>query len=418
MGRDLRLLPHDEILDDFPLIKSTGITYLDNAATSQKPVQVIEAVRKFYREFNANIHRGIHGLGVKATRMYEEAHEVVAKFIGARSYREVIFTRNATESLNTLSYMLEGMVNEGDEIVISIAEHHSNMLPWFRLARVKGAKVRVVGLSEDGRVNLRELERVVSERTKIVAINYVSNVLGTVNDITEVARITHKYGALLVVDGAQGVPHLPTDVRKMEADFLAFSAHKMLGPTGLGVLWGREDLLKELTPPLQGGGMIKSVRLGSGSSARLEVEFADLPWRFEAGTPNIAGAVGFIEAINYLSNLGMHRVRDHERYLTEYTMRRLREEFGDLIEFVGPEDPEPRTGIISFVIKNINPHVVAAHLSVNDIAVRSGFHCAQPLHEHLGFNEGSVRVSFYVYNGPNDVEKLIQALKELVKEKG
>ena len=393
-----------EIRGDFPLL-SRGIVYLDNAATSQKPRQVIEAVARFYESRYANIHRGVHRLSMEASEAYEGAHEVVAGFIGARSWREVIFVRNATEAINLVAYSW-GLSNlgRGDEIVVSVMEHHSNLLPWHSVARRAGARLRIVGLRGDYTLDYEELERAVTERTKLVAITQVSNVLGTVVDVRRVARLAHSVGALCLVDGAQSVPHMPVNVRELECDFLAFSGHKMLGPSGIGVLWGREDVLEEMEPFLYGGDMVREVRYAGGA---LEPSWNELPWKFEAGTPNIAGGVGLAEAVRYLQRLGMESVRLHELELTRYALKRLSELEG--LELYGPP-PELRGGVVPFNVRGLDPHTVAALLDQRGIAVRSGFHCAQPLHEYLGLREGTVRASFYVYNVKEDVDALAEAL--------
>jgi cysteine desulfurase/selenocysteine lyase len=396
-----------EIRKDFPIL-SAGVVYLDNAATSQKPRQVIEAVARFYESMNANIHRGIHRLSREATEAYEGAHEVVARFINARSWREVVFVRNATEAINLVAYSW-GLSNlrEGDEVVITVMEHHSNMVPWLAVSRMKGARVKVVGLKGDYTLDYEELERALSGRTRIVAVTQASNVLGTIVDVRRVAKLAHEVDALCLVDGAQSVPHMPVDVRALECDFLAFSGHKMLGPTGIGVLWGREELLEGMEPFLYGGDMIREVRYRGGE---IEASWNELPWKFEAGTPNIAGGVGLAEAVKYLQRVGMEEVRRHEEELAKYALKRLSEVEG--VELYGPK-PELRCGIVPFNVKGLDPHTVAALLDQRGIAVRSGFHCAQPLHEYLGLTEGTVRASFYLYNVKEEVDALAEALEEI-----
>lgn len=402
-----------EIRKDFPVlerkINGKRLVYLDNAATSQKPKQVIEAIREYYEKYNANVHRGLHTLSQEASEAYEKAHEVIAKFINAYSWEEVIFTSNSTDSLNIIAYSW-GLKNlkKGDEIIITVMEHHSNMLPWRIVARLTGAKVKYIDITDDGLLRYDQLEEVVSEKTKVIAVTLMSNVLGTINDVKRIAKLAHSVGAIIVVDGAQGVPHLPVNVKELEIDFLAFSGHKMLGPTGTGVLWGRKDLLEEMEPIKVGGGTIKDVTLES-------VEWHDLPWRFEPGTPNIAGGIGLAVAAEYLMRLGMENVREHEKELTAYTLKRL-EELGDDIEYYGPRDPEQKGGVIAFNIKGLHHHIVGKSLDMFGIAVRTGMHCAHPLHYRLGI-KGTVRASYYIYNVKEDVDALIDALKTIVKLK-
>ena len=406
------LLDYKSIRRDFPLLVKENIVYLDNAATSQKPFQVINAVKKFYEEYNSNIHRGVYDLSMKASEAYEQAHDEVARFINARGREEIVFVKNSTEALNMLAYMLHQKYMEpGANIIVTLMEHHSNLLPWLSIANRSNIEVRIVRVTSEGLLDIDDLESKVDEKTRIIAVTHLSNVLGTINDVKRIARIAHSVGAVIVVDGAQGVPHLPVNVRDLDIDFLAFSGHKMLGPTGIGVLWGRKDLLEELYPPILGGGMVKSVEL-AGINGKFSVELAGLPWRFEAGTPNIAGAIGLAEAVKYLERIGMENIEQHEKTLTRYLLKRLGE-LGDKIILLGPKSSEKRNGIVSFNIKDVNPHIVAAKLSLDGIAVRSGFHCAHPLHHALGFKEGSVRVSFYLYNGPEDVDLLVESLRRL-----
>ena len=409
------LLDYESIKNDFPLLVKTDIVYLDNAATSQKPLQVINAIKRFYEEYNANIHRGVYDLSMRASEEYEQAHDLVAEFINARGREEIVFVKNTTEALNMLAMALSHKLLEtNSNIVITVMEHHSNMLPWLNIARLKNIEVRFARVSREGLLDYSDLENKVDEKTRVVAVTHLSNVLGVVNDVKRIARIAHSVDAVVVVDGAQSVPHIPVDVRELGIDFLAFSGHKMLGPTGIGVLWGRKDLLEELYPPITGGGMVKSVEASLDNWIQgVDVELAGLPWRFEAGTPNIAGGIGLAEAIRYLGKIGMENIERHEKTLTRYLLKRLNEELRDKIELVGPWNPDKRSGIVSFNVKNYNPHVVAAKLSLDNIAVRSGFHCAQPLHLLLGFNEGSVRASFYLYNSPEDVDRLVESLASL-----
>lgn len=406
-----------KIREDFPIFKKLpNLIYLDNAATTHKPIQVIEAMREFYSEFNANIHRGLYELSKKATKVYEDAHEKVAKFINAYSWDEVIFTKNSTEALNIIAYSLASKyIKPGDEIVVSVMEHHSNLLPWIKVTEVKNAIVRVVKVNENGHLDYSQLESIASEKTKIISITHASNVLGTINNIKKIVDIARKFNALVVVDGAQSVPHLSIDVRDLGIDFLVFSGHKMLGPMGIGVLWGRKQILEELPPIIYGGDMVKNVNINisDGIIVSKNIVYNDLPWKFEAGTPNVVAAVGLVEAIEYLNRVGINNIKEHERMLLEYTIKLLNETLEDKVNILGPRKIGERVGIISFNIKGVDPHVVASILSLNNIAVRAGFHCAQPLHEFLGFRKGSVRASFYIYNDVDDVEKFIEMLRQI-----
>jgi cysteine desulfurase/selenocysteine lyase len=402
-----------EIRKDFPilsrLIRGRRLIYLDNAATTQKPKQVVAAIARYYLWHNANVHRGLHTLSQEASQMYEEAHEAVARFINARSWDEVVFTYNVTEALNLVAYTW-GLrnVGEGDKIVLTVMEHHSNMLPWRNLARLKGARVVYADITDGGELTYEEFERLIDERTKVVAVTLMSNVLGTITAdvVKRVAKLAHEVGAIVVADGAQYVPHAPTNVRDLGVDFLGFSGHKMLGPMGIGVLWGRREILEELEPFKSGGDTIKDVTLS-------DVVWHDLPWRFEAGTPNVAGAVGLKAAIEYLTRLGMDAVREHEKRLVEYTLKRFNEELGDAVEVYGPKDPEVRGGVVAFNVKGLNHHTVGMALDMFGIAVRTGMHCAHPLHYRLGLR-GTVRASYYVYNIKEEVDELVKALKTII----
>ncbi len=402
------------IREDFPLLKNRKVIYFDNAATSQKPRQVIEAIKNFYEQFNANIHRGLHRLSEEASEAYENAHEVVAKFIGAKSYEEIIFVRNTTEALNIVAYAI-GLydLNEGDEIIVTIMEHHSNLLPWYVIAKLRKAKLKIIGLTSDYKLNYEELENTISEKTRVIAVTHMSNVLGTINDVKRIAKLAHEVGAIIVVDGAQSVPHMPVNVSHLDIDFLAFSGHKMLGPTGIGVLYGRKDFLVDLKPILYGGDMIKAVNFNGKS---INIKLNDLPWKFEAGSPNIVGAIGLSEAINYLNKIGMENVRAYEESFTRYMLRRIDEELKDYVNIYGPRDVNEKGGIISFNVMNYHPHVIATMLDKYNIAVRSGFHCAQPLHQYLGITQGSVRASLYIYNVREEIDYFIEVLKKIIKE--
>lgn len=389
---------------DFPILerKVNGrpLVYLDSGATSQKPRQVIEAVARFYREHNANVHRGLYQLAAEATDLYEEARAKVARFIGAAP-EEIVFTHGTTEALNLAAYSLgELLVGEGDEVVVTAMEHHANLIPWQQLARRKGARLVPVGVTPEGELDLGELAEAISDRTKVVAAVHVSNVLGTINPVPEIAELAHKVGAVVVVDAAQSVPHLPVSVRELGADLLAFSGHKMLGPTGIGVLWGRKELLEKLPPFLTGGEMIREVWLDRAT-------WNDVPYKFEAGTPPVAQAVGLGAAVDYLSSLGMEEVRRHDLELTARTLEGLLER--DYVTVYGPTEPEARGGVVAFNLRGIHPHDVATLLDQEGIAIRAGHHCAQPLHRLLGI-PASCRVSFYVYNTPEEVDTFLSAL--------
>uniref|UniRef100_A0A7C2V8J3 Cysteine desulfurase n=1 Tax=Ignisphaera aggregans TaxID=334771 RepID=A0A7C2V8J3_9CREN len=406
-----------KIKEDFPIFRSNpDLVYLDNAATTHKPVHVIEAIRDFYTNFNANIHRGVYRLSVKATEMFEEAHAIVAKFIGAAKWYEVIFTKNTTDSINMLAYALLNHLQQGDEIVVTVMEHHSNMLPWIRLAELRNLNIKFVEVTPNGTLKYDQLSELVTRRTKVVSFTHVSNVLGTINDVDRIVKIVRQESdAIIILDGAQSVPHMPINVKSLGVDFLVFSGHKMLGPTGIGVLWGREDLLKMLSPAVYGGDMIESVEITvqNGAIVSKNIKYAVLPWKFEAGTPNIAAGIGLARAVEYLSNLGMENVRDHEKMLTDYAIKRMQEELEDRVSIVGPRDASMRGGLVSFNLHGIDPHVVATLLSMNNIAIRAGFHCAQPLHIHLGLKRGTARASFYVYNDINDIEVFVEELKKI-----
>ncbi len=411
----MALNPH-LIRRDFPILNrkiyGKKIIYLDNAATSQKPLQVINAIKKFYETNNANIHRGVHKLSDEATDLYEKARETVASFINAEKSENIVFVRNTTEALNLVAYSW-GLfnVNPGDEIVLSIMEHHSNMLPWIKLAEVRNAVIKIVDVDDYGRLSIDDLEEKITEKTKLVAITHMSNVTGVINDVKKVTRIAKRRGAVVVVDGAQSVPHMPVDVRNIGADFMAFSGHKMLGPTGIGVLYVSEERLNEMNCFLTGGGVIKEVHYVNGG---ISVKWAEPPWLLEAGTPNIAGAVGLMEAVNYLRSVGLENIRRHEIELVKHLLDRFADEFKN-IRLCGPLDIVDRGGIVSFTIGLFDPHSTAIFLDSEGIAVRSGFHCAQPLHEKLGFTRGSVRASFYIYNTVEEVDFLVEALKRIVQ---
>jgi len=395
---------------DFPILRQEvnghRLVYLDNAASSQKPHQVIDALSDYYRTFNSNIHRGLHTLAERATETYEQTRAHTARFIGATSSDEIIFTRGATESLNLLAYTFgEQRVSQGDIIVVTEMEHHANFVPWFELARRKGATLRSIPITDDGLLDLDNLDGIITDRTKIVAVSHMSNVLGTINPLNPIARRAHDVGAVIVADGAQAAPHLPVDVSGLDIDFYAFSSHKMLGPTGVGVLWGRKELLEQMDPFNFGGEMIRNVSFE-------RVTWNDLPHKFEAGTPNIGGVIAFDAALTYLEKLSMTRVRNHEMELTAYALEQL-DRLGRL-EIQGPRDVSLRGGAISFTDPDIHPHDISTFLDSRGIAIRAGHHCAQPLMRRLG-KVATARSSLYIYNDRSDVDALIDALEEMRK---
>jgi len=391
----------ERIRNDFPIlhqnVNNHPLVYLDSAATSQKPQSVIETINQYYSKYNSNVHRGVHTLGTKATDAYEGAREKVKNFINAKSTKEVIFTRGTTTSINFVATSF-GQVNvkEGDEIVISNMEHHSNLIPWQQLAKKTGATLKYFPLQEDGTLSLEEVRHTISEKTKIVAITYVSNVLGTINPIKEIVEIAHSKGAVVVVDGAQSTPHLKVDVQDLDCDFYAFSGHKMCGPTGIGVLYGKEHLLEQMEPVEFGGEMIDFVELYDST-------WKELPWKFEGGTPNIAGAVGLGAAIDYLESIGMDEIQHHEHQLVEYAIDKLSEIDG--LTIYGPKEISKRAGVVTFNIEGVHPHDVATAVDLEGIAVRAGHHCAQPLMKWLNVT-ATARASFYLYNTKEDVDRL------------
>jgi len=398
--------PHD-IRKDFPIfkrkIRGKPLIYLDNAATSQKPRTVIKAEKEFYESTNANIHRAVHTLSHESTVLYEDAHKKVADFIGASSWREIVFTRNATEAINLVAYGW-GLrnLNEGDEILISIMEHHSNIVPWQMLRDMKGINLKFVDVDDEGRLKLEELPKLLSEKTKLVGIVHASNVLGVVNPVKYIIGEAKKVGALVLVDAAQSIPHLQINVAELGCDFLVASGHKMLGPTGIGFLYGQSKLLEEMEPFNYGGDMIETVTIENTT-------WNELPWKYEAGTPNIAGGVGLGASVDYLNNVGLDKVLDYENLLLNYALESLIGLSG--IEFYGPKEGDDRLGVFTFNIKGIHPHDVAWILDEEGIALRSGHHCAQPLMRRLKI-ENALRASFYLYNTKEEVDSLIEGLKK------
>ena len=403
------------IRKDFPILLERKINghqliYFDNAASSQKPIQVIEAIRKFYLENYANVHRGVHTLSQIASELYEEARKVVARFIGAKE-NEIIFVKNTSEAINLVAYSwaLQNL-NKNDEILTTLMEHHSNITPWITLSKIKNLQVKFVNVKPNGELDYKDLESKITNKTKLVTVTQMSNVVGTINNIEKIAKIAHEHDALILVDGAQSVPHMPVNVKKLNCDFLAFSGHKMLGPTGIGVLYIREEILKKLNPTLSGGGTIKSVKWEEKAGI-CQISWAVGPEKFEAGTPNIGGAIGLMAAIKYLNKIGMENIRKHEYELVKYTIKRFREL--RKTKLYGPLNPDIRGGIISFTIGELDSHQVALILDQFGIAVRSGYHCAQPLHQILGAKQGTTRASYYIYNTLEEIDKMIEILKKV-----
>lgn len=393
---------------DFPILARSvhghPLTYLDSAATTQKPQAVIDALGRYYAECNANVHRGIHALAEEATERYERTRARVARFIGAESVRSIVFTRNTTEAVNLVAHAWgRRQLREGDEILSSELEHHSNLVPWQMLAQETGARLRHIPVTDDGRWDLSDLPRLLNERTRLVAVSAMSNALGTLTPVREVIAAARRVGALVLVDGAQAVPHSPVDVAALDCDFLAFSAHKMLGPTGVGVLFGRAQVLERMDPFLGGGEMIREVWEDRAI-------YADIPARFEAGTPNIADVVAFEAALDYLEALGMAEVRAHERRLTAHALARF-SELPD-VQLYGPRDAELRGGVISFNLDGVHPHDVGTVLDRQGIAIRAGHHCAQPLMKRYGIS-GTCRASFYVYTTEQEIDRLVEALHKV-----
>jgi len=419
----------ERIRADFPilqrLIEGKPLTYLDNAATTQTPQQVLHTIQEFYTTYNANVHRSSHTLALEAMELYEQARENVARFIGADDSREIIYVRNTTEAINLVAYSLlfgEGIrmrLQQGDEVVVTVMEHHSNFVPWQMVRDRAGVTLKVVGLHEDGTLDLEQLKGAITERTKLVCCTHVSNVLGTINPVREIGQLAHQAGALFLVDGAQSAPHLPVNMKEIGCDFFAFSGHKMLAPMGIGVLYGRREWLEEMSPFLYGGDMIANVTVERAT-------WNKLPWKFEAGTVNVGGAVALggatdlrtgqhLEgAVGYLERLGMEQVRRHEVELTAYALGGVQKI--KKVPVYGPRDPEKRGGVIAFSVERGDVHLTAQLLNDEGVAVRSGGHCAYPLADYLGV-EGTVRASFYVYNTRDEVERFLGVLKHIVEHR-
>jgi cysteine desulfurase/selenocysteine lyase len=403
------------IREDFPILKrkinNNPLIYFDNAATTQKPRQVIEAIKNFYENHNANVHRAVHTLSQEATELHENAREKIARFINAKDTEEIVFTRGTTEAINLVAYSW-GLRNlkKGDEVLVSLMEHHSNIVPWEIISKINGFTIKYAKVNDDGTLDYEDFETKLSNKTKLASLSHVSNVSGVINDVKRIAKIAHEHGALMLVDGAQSVPHMPVDVRDIDADFLAFSGHKMLGPTGIGAFYGKKALLEKMAPFQGGGEMIKEVSYNQ-KTGRCGIDWNDSPWKFEAGTPNICGSVALMEAIKYLENIGMDEVLKHEKMLTEYAVKTMQSCCTKLLLY-GTSDPSLKCGIMPFGIVGLSSHDVALFLDNYGIMIRSGFHCAQPLHQVFKL-QSSARASFYIYNTREEIDRFIEVLKEI-----
>ena len=387
---------------EFPIFKNRKLTYLDSASTSQKPKVVLDAMKNVYENSNANVYRALYDLGSESTELYESSRELVAKFINANSSKEIIFTSGATASINLLAYSIGSQLKEGDEILISHMEHHANIVPWQQLVKRTRAKLKYLPLTDKGEIDLSKSNELITAKTKIVSITHMSNVLGTINPIKKIAKLTKMVGAIFIVDGAQSVSHMPVNVQDLECDFLAFSGHKMLGPTGVGVLWGKFELLNDLDPFLSGGEMIEKVTLEDST-------WNEVPYKFEAGTPNYVQAIGLGAAVEFLSKIGMVNVHNYEKELTSYAIEKLQ----SIPNLNIHGSPKNRGSVISFNIENIHPQDLAQFLNEDNICIRVGHHCAQPLLETL--NETSTaRASFYIYNDFSDIDKLVDSIKSTI----
>ena len=399
-----------KIRDDFPILSrkvyGKSLVYLDNAATSQKPRQVISALTEYYEGYNANVHRGVHALSMEATDRYEEAREKVARFIGARQSEEVIWTRNTTEAINLVTgSWARSNLQPGDEVVVTEMEHHSNMVPWQMVTQERGATLRYLRLGDDGKLDLDDIDTIINDRTEMVSIVHASNSLGTINPVKEITARARAVGAAVMIDGAQSVPHMSVDVQDLDCDFLAFSGHKMLGPTGIGVLYAKREVLETMEPFLTGGEMVLSVTLDGA-------DWNNLPMRFEAGTPNIADAIALGAAVDYLDSTGMDNIRRHEVQLTGYALSCLRE-IEELVIF-GAEAAEDRGGVVSFHTPDVHPHDLGTYLDQQGIAVRTGHHCTMPVMRKLGV-PATTRASFYLYNTEEEVDQLVDSLKSALR---
>ena len=388
---------------DFPIFSDDSLVYLDSASTSQKPDIVINGLKNVYENSNANVHRALYNLGSESTKLFESAREKISSFINASCSKEIVFTGGTTESINLLAYTFGTKLEKNDEILISHMEHHANLVPWQLLAKMSGAKLRYLPLTESGELDLSQSEKYFTKKTKIISITHMSNVLGTVNPIKKISKIAKSIGAVFVVDGAQSVSHMPVDVQSLGCDFLAFSGHKMLGPTGIGILWGRLDMLESLPPFMTGGEMIETVTLEKST-------WNKVPYKFEAGTPNYVQAIGLGIAVEYLNKIGMKKVQEHEKKLTDYAIEKLEIISGLYIH----GNPSSRGGVISFNMNKIHPQDLAQFLNEDNICIRVGHHCAQPLLKTLD-ETSTARISFYVYNDSSDVDKLVESIKSTIK---
>lgn len=392
--------------DDFPIFKNRDIAYLDSGATAQKPKMVIDAIDNFYEKFNANPHRGAYTLSIEATAMYEDTRAKIAKFINARHAEEIIFSKNASESLNLLAYSY-GLDNlkKGDDVVISIMEHHSNLVPWQFVTQKTGSELKYMYINDEFELSKEEIESKITDNTKIVGITHVSNVLGTINNVKEIIKFAHKKGAIVIVDASQSIPHMKIDVQDLDADFLVFSGHKMFAPLGIGVLYGKRELLNKMNPFLMGGDMIEYVHEQSTT-------FAPLPNKFEAGTQNVEGVVGLGAAIDYINSIGYEKIQEHDREIVDYAREKLLKL--DYLDLYMTPNAENHSAVISFNIKGVHPHDVASILDSENVCVRSGNHCAQPLMRFLGI-DSTCRASFYVYNTKEDVDRLVAGIEKAYK---
>ena len=392
--------------DDFPIFKNRDIAYLDSGATAQKPQMVIDAIDNFYDKFNANPHRGAYTLSIEATAMYEDTRAKIAKFINARHAEEIIFSKNASESLNLLAYSY-GLDNlkKGDDVVISIMEHHSNLVPWQFVTQKTGSELKYMYINDEFELSKEEIESKITDNTKIVGITHVSNVLGTINNVKKIIKYAHKKGAIVIVDASQSIPHMKIDVQDLDADFLVFSGHKMFAPLGIGVLYGKRELLNKMNPFLMGGDMIEYVHEQSTT-------FAPLPNKFEAGTQNVEGVVGLGAAIDYINSIGYDKIQEHDREIVEYAREKLLKL--DYLDLYMTPNVENHSAVISFNIKGVHPHDVASILDSENVCVRSGNHCAQPLMRFLGI-DSTCRASFYVYNTKDDIDRLVAGIEKAYK---
>ncbi|GBD33963.1 Cysteine desulfurase SufS [bacterium HR34] len=399
----------NNIKNFFPALKNNkNLVYLDSAAKALTLNKVIEKEKEYYEKYPANVFRGLYGLSIKATEEYEATRKIVAKFLGAKE-NEIVFTSGTTQGLNTIANGIKKFLKKGDEIIVSVAEHHSNFVPWQVLAKEKGIKFKVLNITSDGKIDIKNLEKSITKKTKVISLFHISNVTGAENNISKIAKIIKKKNkeCVFVVDGAQSAPHKKIDVKKLGCDFFVFSAHKMLGPTGIGILWGKYKLLEKLEPQNYGGEMISFVKIKN-------TQFKDSPHKFEAGTPNIAGVIAFKEALLFLEKFGFNKIQKIEKSLVSYCFHKLKERFKNKIEIIGPQNAKNRHSLISFSIKGLHPHDIADILAKDNICVRAGHHCCQPLHNYLNL-EASIRASFYLYNTKEDVDEFINSLEKAIK---